>query len=335
MGLPEILPLSALPPQLLIDYLDARGVPSAVTRWKYLDERYNRGRERGYGAVVDGTMAGFIGVIPVTLSWGDKLRQDYWLCDWSIANPVRDKGLGGAIAAEALKRSGRMIAFGGTDMAVHRWRQKADRYDLGSSPWFRKRLTTGSYVSSLQARGLLPRNKMLDVLGSLPLGRAGRPEQAVRITTGVHLSVPDSQPLGREAWRPRYDLADLRWQLEDCPEVEAWTCRSEDGRAATLVWHSKGPSGLWKIAPIAGKGNIAALSASIAGALRLVAEFRGNEVLAMISRLDDDLAAALDANGFKRATTVHPIFFMDTVKDDAPPYLEGTSFLDTDEGYRF
>lgn len=345
MSLPDILPLSAIPPKLLIDYLGATGIPAAVTRWKYFDEAFNRGRERGYGAVVDGAMAGFIGVIPVTLTWRDRLRHDFWLCDWSIADPVRDKGLGGAIAAQALARSGRMIAFGGTDMAVRRWQQKADRYDLVSSPFFRRRLTAASYLASLQARGLVPRHKVVDLLGRLPLARIARAGGAVRIVAGVHPSVPDLQPTGSRSWRPHYDAADLRWQLEDCPTVEAWTCLHDDGRAAVLLWRGTGPGGTWKLAPFAPDvaldvahptaASSAAVSACIAGALRHIADLGGSDALAMISRRDDPLSAALGANGFARAKTVHPIFFMDTAADAAPEYLEGTSFLDTDEGHRF
>lgn len=54
MALPEISPLSALPPQWLIDYLAERGTAADVTQWKYFAADYDRGRERGYGAVADG-----------------------------------------------------------------------------------------------------------------------------------------------------------------------------------------------------------------------------------------------------------------------------------------
>ena len=97
MSSAQIVPLSSVRQELLLAYLGPRGFSEAVIRWKYFDDGFNRGRERGFCAVEHDEMVGFIGMIPVELRRCDEVRSDNWLCDWSIRDPLRDKGVSSSV----------------------------------------------------------------------------------------------------------------------------------------------------------------------------------------------------------------------------------------------
>lgn len=329
-----ILPLSAVPAEALISYLGERGFSQSLVEWKYLNAAYNRGRERGICAMRDRQMVGFIGMIPVTLTKGMAAREDRWLCDWSIADPLNNKGLGGLIAENAFRSSGRMIAFGGTEAAKRRWRLKADSYDLEAGFVFRKHLTLGSFISGLQRRGFLPQQFGFSALRRISVARLKDAEGAV-IYPGVHPSVTKLFVPGRHNWRPNYTLADLRWQLEDCPDVRAWTCLSKDEKAGLLFWRASHDLAVWKLVLLPGEKGKTGLAGCIGKALQHMRKHGGESTLAVVSRHDHDLIQVLESWGFRGPGTISPIFFLDTEPGKAPTTLEGLSFLDADDGHRF
>lgn len=331
MHQPEIVPLSSLQPQLLIDYLGRRGFAEAVIRWKYFDADYNRGRERGICAVSNGEIIGFIGLIPVTLKRGAKVRHDNWLCDWSVRDPARDKGVGGAVAAGALEVDGRMIAYGGTEAAKKRWALKSNGYDLDAGQVFRKHLRLGSYLAGFQRRGLLPNNRLTRLAGKVPLQLGGNGRQGVAVRKGVDPAiVPLFQPGGAH-WRPVYDLTDLRWNLESCPDVEAWTFTSPDAQAAVLAWSSAASADVWKLVTV---GDAQASRPCMDAAIEHARREGGETMLMELSSVDTDAIATIRQAGFRRAPTTHPIYFLDKA-GPVPDTLAGISFLAADEGHRF
>lgn len=335
MSAVEILPLSEVQPSLLLAYLADRGFSESMIQWKYFEESFNRGRERGYCAVQGGEMIGFMGVIPVELRRGAETRLDHWVCDWSIRDPLGHKGLGGAIAEAVLRSSGRMIAYGGTEAAKKRWRLKAASYDLEAGHVFRKHLTLGSYISGLQRRGLWP--KSLRLLGIRHMPVIGRQPVFgdVRITRGVDPAVERLFEPAADQWRPAYSLSDLRWQLEHCPAVEAWTALSEEEDAAVLLWREKDGGETWKVALLARGGGLLRLRRCITAGIQHAVRHGGASMLAVISRLDSSFKEVLTELGFRRSGTVHPIHFLDTNPRQIPSTLERLSFLDSDDGYRF
>ena len=97
-----ILPLHVVPKQQVTEYLGRRGMASEVVEWKYFDENFNRGRERGYVWMRDGGVQGFIGVIPWSVRRGDERLEMVWGCDWSVADPNISKGMGLVLATHSM-----------------------------------------------------------------------------------------------------------------------------------------------------------------------------------------------------------------------------------------
>ena len=326
---PEIVPLGSAPPASAIAYLSGGGMPEAVIRWKYFDADFNRGRERGFCAFADGEMVGFIGMIPVTLKRREEVRHDHWMCDWSIGDPRRDKGLGGLLASKALETAGRAIAYGGTEAAKKRWRLKANAFDLDAGRVYRKHLRLGSCFGILQRRGLMPDNRLTRLAGKVRLHWPRGAGDAV-IVKGVDPSTAALFRAGEEHWRATYDQVDLHWQLESCPEVEAWTSVAAD--AAVLFWRSTRSSDAWKLVPL---GRPEAFRPCLIEAIRHILRAGGLSAMVQLSSADQALIRCVRALGFGRTRTTHPIFFLGPGPEQAPETLEGISFLASDEGHRF
>ncbi len=52
----SFVPLSSVPRPAVLDYLERRGESRVIMEWKYFDEAFNRGRERGYVWLRDGNV---------------------------------------------------------------------------------------------------------------------------------------------------------------------------------------------------------------------------------------------------------------------------------------
>ena len=328
----RIVPLSDIEPELLVGYLVRRGIAEPTVRWKYFEREFNRDRERGFVALRDNQVVGFLGSIPVKLIRGDDEQADNWLCDWSIQDPERDRGLGGALAKAALSATGRMIAFGGTRAAQARWPRYATRSDEEAGVVYRKRLTLLSYVRWLQSRRLLPRSRLLDRLGLIPTARLGEASGKCTVSRGAR--VPDSALQARSGhWRPTYGQEDLDWQLNRCPEVESWTVSG--GGDALLAWRSVIDPSEWRFAILPGGGEPEKVRDLLDCALRLVRDQGGATVRVLVSRTDDDLAGPLVRAGFAKGRSRLPIHFVRIDPEDCPSTLQRLSYLDTDLGHRF
>ncbi|MBC7973475.1 MAG: hypothetical protein H7138_00715, partial [Myxococcales bacterium] len=97
-----IVPLSEVPRSHVEDYLRAStryfgalgDAAAAAVGWKYYDEAFNRGRNRGFAWVKDGRVRGFIGIVPAALARGDDVVPLQWTCDWGLADPKATPGMG-------------------------------------------------------------------------------------------------------------------------------------------------------------------------------------------------------------------------------------------------
>ena len=79
-----IRPLSSVDPQPIKEYLVSFGIPEAVVDWKYFDQRFNRGQERGFVSMSEGGVRGFIGLIPCRIVHSRREYSVAWSCDWSL-----------------------------------------------------------------------------------------------------------------------------------------------------------------------------------------------------------------------------------------------------------
>jgi hypothetical protein len=93
--------MSEADPAAVKRYLLGRQMPPEIIDWKYFDERFNRGRERGLVWVRGDEVAGFLGLIPFHTEIEGSRAECAWLCDWSI-----DPSQAGGMGLMLLKRAG-------------------------------------------------------------------------------------------------------------------------------------------------------------------------------------------------------------------------------------
>ena len=110
----SIQPLSALDPDLLVEYLGREGHSAEEVRWKYFDSRFNRGRERGYAWVKDGKMGGFLGLVPFQVVARDRVIEAAWTCDWSVQDPTA-RGIGILLMRQAQEKYEFLTQLGGNE----------------------------------------------------------------------------------------------------------------------------------------------------------------------------------------------------------------------------
>ncbi len=111
---PSFQPLSALDPELLVEYLGREEFPADIVRWKYFDARFNRDRERGYAWVKDGKIGGFLGLIPFQVVLNGRVADAAWTCDWSVQDQTA-KGVGILLIRQAQNRYEFLTQLGGND----------------------------------------------------------------------------------------------------------------------------------------------------------------------------------------------------------------------------
>src|SRR4051794_6046007 len=79
----SILPMSSVPQALVEAYLLQAGLTKEVIDWKYYDETFSRGRERGYAWLhKSGEVRAFIGIIPLSVGSRSAVGEMVWTCDW-------------------------------------------------------------------------------------------------------------------------------------------------------------------------------------------------------------------------------------------------------------
>ena len=323
-----IVPLSAEHQSSVREIFGGKASQSFID-WKYFDQDFNQGRLRGVCALNDSRVVGFIGVIPVTLRRGSEQVGDSWLCDWKIEDPVGLKGLGGAIAKEALAQARRLIAYGGSEVAKRRWPRHAAKCDFEAGITLKKFLRLDGLLKQLERRrARLP----------FPSGIRGMrtflpPRIHLEVSDGVAGDLPLDFQL-RDEWAPYYSIAELRWQLERCPFLTSATVWASGSPAKALVWHPTGQREMCKAAVFAPQGSADERKA-IAAASAYAFEIGAHTLTFNCSRLDRGRLQSLKSAGFLRGKQRIPIHFLNVDPTAAPDSLAGLSCLDADMGSRF
>src|SRR3954463_13364384 len=109
----SVVPLSQLPAELLREFLGRVGMAGEVVDWRYLDDDFNRGRNRGFAWLRRDRVEGMIGLIPFEISGTGTVREANWSSDWILADPNSNPGMGILLLRRAIESSRALFALGG------------------------------------------------------------------------------------------------------------------------------------------------------------------------------------------------------------------------------
>jgi hypothetical protein len=337
----SVAAFSDLPEELLVEFLQRMGMPREVAEWRYLDARFNRGRNRGFAWIPHDRIEGMIGLIPFRLSGSAGECDVSWSCDWMLANPSKNPGMGIVLLNRAIQDCGRLFALGGNANTQRLLPRIAVRTMPDAAVGLRLRLRASAYHRRVEQSGLARRLLRPSVLAAIPLrwiGRSGR-QRTVRSEPGLAPSIASliEAQRGDIRW-PGYDFEYVDWQIGRAPMLVSETSYSPtdaEPRAAAVYWTAPGAHGSWRLALWARAGAAEHLAMVLREATSRVYERGGAEISTIVSRVHVDRLAHLRATGFtvEGSRTLYECASADS--GDAGGELSGLSYLDTDLAYRF
>lgn len=249
----SIVPLSEVPRARVEDYLYAstryfrelgRGRGSAAIGWKYYDEAFNRGRNRGFAWVKDGRVRGFIGIVPALRARGGEIAPLNWTCDWGLEDPNATPGMGILLLRRAVAGAEATATMGGNANTRTLVPRLAVRSFDGAGLYFWRPLRTAALLHLAASRARVLGRLAPTALGKVPLPwlvRSAR--RRVRVTDGVAAGFDALFDAQRPAaWTARYDVPHLRWALERCPGIVSGSCYVEGDRgpvAGAVFWRAE------------------------------------------------------------------------------------------------
>ena len=334
--MPLVKPLSAVSRDKLIAYLGQSGTPREIVEWKYFDESFNTGAERGFALVEDGEVLGFIGIIPVDIRLQGGVRRFNWSCDWSASKQLQ-RPYGLLLLNAATKHAGSLIVFGGNELTQKILKRLAASRDENAGLVLRRHLTFDAYVAWLEARRIIPAGLFGEAIRRIAIPSFRRSRSKVTLTRGLpddRFSLPSGEAEGKPS--PAFDRAALEWRLARCPGMEAWTCAAPGNRSVVLFWRSTQTPKKWKLALFSADGETDVLVDCLTDALREIVDNGGASVNAIVSRWNATSIAALRAAGFSQTGMRYPLQVLKIGSSpDSIETLSGLSCLDADIFYRF
>jgi hypothetical protein len=335
-----LIRLSEATPAAVKRYLLGRHMPPEIIDWKYFDDRFNCGRERGLVLVRDDEVAGFLGLIPFHAEREGFEAECAWLCDWSI-DPSQGGGMGLMLLKRACGLYDGLFNVGGNENT----RQIVPRLADSTVPDAAINLVLPLRLGSVFARlpgGFVKRALSEQTfLQQIPLRwvRLSR-DPKISIEPGLSARVTSLvEKRAGDGWRPRYDSAFVDWQLGRCPAITCWSCYNSSespSRTGALIWKSRSSKGFWRLAFCGPTDDLEQVSVLVRAIASFVYEQRGIALFAIASHLESDLIRVLGQRGFLRRRNRLPFHVMRGRKPDLPTdEFAALSFLDTDMAYRF
>ena len=333
--------MSAAPPNLVYDYLVRQGMSPPVIQWKYFDEAFNRGRERGYVWLRHSSVSGFIGLIPLTLASPTGYRGAVWTCDWSVEHPIQNPGVGVMLLKRAHADFECVLTLGGNDLT----RSILPRMGIGHAPEaaisFHLFLRLEPFLSKLEGRfSFLPtlsRTGLAKVPIRIRKMRGGANLSAQR-ESGVSPSIENVfAKQSCDAYQPCYGFNHLSWQLGRCPGLttKSYSARTTDTLgAAAVAWCSTANPRHWR-ASVRGE-HADDVEAVLASVIRRLHQERASLLSVLASAGDAPSRTVLKRLGFWESRSRVPLFVHHQNPGSAVPGpFHGLSYLDSDLGYRF
>jgi hypothetical protein len=340
-----ILPVSSVDPGVVKRYLASTGESEAVVEWKYFDQRFGQGRERGFVLIGDGEAHGFIGLIPFRMLLNRREVSVAWSCDLSIdlhshtlLNGLRllrecfhpyDFVLSSANGASARQMFSQIarVSIPYAVVTLHAF--------IPIAPLFPALKLLKPELRHQVVRSLYPLPRLL------PSWTGGREvaDDNVMIEPGVsrvlarlldRLNVVDRVPL--------YDLEYIEWQIGRCPVLASHTVyfKAEDNvGTAILLWCSAASRDFWRMSVLAVNPKAAEVRALITATLAYVLNQGGVSLSVVVSRKEGQLIEVLRKCGFIVSPKRRPLYVMGASRlQHSLPEPRRLSFLDTDLGYR-
>jgi hypothetical protein len=332
-------PLSALDPELLVEYLGREDFPADIVRWKYFDARFNRGRERGYAWVKDGKIGGFLGLVPFQVVLNGRVADAAWTCDWSVQDQSA-KGVGILLMRQAQDRYAFLTQLGGNDATQRIVSRLSSMTENEAGIVYHLPLRVGAALRVVRRKKPKLPVDAIEIVNRIPVRWPRRiSPDAVRFEPGVSEKLSAFlEPERRSEFYARYDFPYLRWQITDSPHLKAETCFDASGaepRAAALIWREKQPD-FWRLAMWYRTGAEKEMDVVLASAIRRVFQSGGYILSFVVSRLDQSAIDLVRSKGFVAAPRRRPLHIIVSKKDGAPiPEMWPLSYLDTDYAYRF
>ena len=337
----SIQPLSALDPDLLVEYLGREDHSAEEVRWKYFDLRFNRGRERGYAWVKDGKMGGFLGLVPFQVVARDRVIEAAWTCDWSVQDPTA-RGIGILLMRQAQEKYEYLTQLGGNEATQRIMSRLSSMMANEAGMVFHLPLRLGAMLRVVRRK--VPKLAVdgLGFVNRLPLRwlRGSESSENVTFEPGVSKTLRlFLEPAQHGELYSRYDLEYVRWQVGDCPFLFSETCTVTDGstpRAAALIWREKASPDFWRFAVWSQEGAEKELETLLSNVIRRVYDYKGFLLSFVVSRLDQSLIGLLRRMKFLAAPRRRPLHIIANKKTgETLPELWPLSYLDTDYAYRF
>lgn len=337
----SLVPLKELSRDVLLDFLQRMGMSREVAEWRYLDPGFNRGRNRGFAWLRRGRVEGMIGLLPFRVAGPGTTWEANWSCDWFLADPSTNPGMGILLLKRAIQESNVLFALGGNENTQRLLPRIATKTVPEAGVALHLPLRSGVLLRQIERRTAIGRLPLPKTLYKIPLrlvwGR--RRGSAVRNESGLARAAAGLIEAERgEGWSPRYDFEYVDWQIGRSPVLASQTSFSPaqgEPQAAALYWRPRTSPEFWRLAVWAAPDSGDHLKAALGEAVSRVYESGGLALSTIISRLDADRLAVLRSAGFIAKS--RRALYQCTASGSENPACELSrlSYLDTDLAYRF
>jgi hypothetical protein len=336
-----IRPLSSIDPQPIKEYLVSFGIPEAVVDWKYFDQSFNRGQERGFVSLSEGRVRGFIGLIPFRIVHNRREFSVAWSCDWSLDRRAQTGLAGLMLVRECLRPYDFVLSSGGNEKTRRIFSQIAPISIPGAGITLHAPIRVGCFLHVLQEKLGDQITSSLDRLRQVPLRRGRTALSSDRVTIEPGLSAvlhPLLEKSNIVDGCPLYDFEYLHWQIGRCPVLDSYTVYLKgkgDVRTAVLLWCSATSRDFWRMAVLSMDPNPADLDSLVAMSLSFVQSEGGVALSVGASRHETKFIAVMRAHGFIVSPRRRPLYILGGSRGASLiPEPRQLGFLDTDWAYR-
>ena len=336
-----IRPVSLVSPQLVKEYLTNLGESEAMVEWKYFDDRFNKGRERGYVWMNSGRVGGFIGLIPFRIIHNHRELTAAWSCDWSLDWRMRP-GIGGVLMVrEALRSYDLILSSGGNDKTRRIFSQIALTTSTNAGLSLHAPMRLGFVLQLLRCKLGSPFLDRMQRVSHFPLRTTGRRSMRCEVRTEPGVSraiIPLLEHRSSMEDCPSYDFEYLHWQVGRCPKLESYTMYVDGAagvRTALLLWCSTASRDFWRMALLTSEAGRDELDSVVTTALSYVYAQGGVVLSVGASRHETNLIKALRAHGFLVSPRRRPLYILSHHRGRGMiPEVQQSSYIDTDWAYR-
>jgi hypothetical protein len=334
----EIRAMSAVEPELVKEYLTGLGEPRAVVEWKYFDERFNQGRERGFVWISDGRVRGFIGLIPFRMAHGHHDLSVAWSCDWSLDRRVHPGLAAVMLVRESLRPYDFILSCGGNEKTRRIFSQFATTTSPGAGVTLHAPIRAGCLLQLLQGTLSTPVLDKLQRLSQVPLRNIGRNTSKLQVTTEPGVSSVLAPLLDRRNMVedcPLYDFEYVDWQIGRCPTLTSYTMYVKGVRAAVVLWCSTASRDFWRMAIIEADPSREELDSLLTSALSFVYSQGGVSLSLGASRHETNFIRNMRKHAFFVSPRRRPLYILNGNRARYTiPEPRQLNLLDTDWAYR-